>query len=89
MRAMPAIGRIRFDQQDGCADNMGEPQADFGSGLINVTEMSLGDLASLDDAVIEVLVCRLLPACGGTDGRLWDQGTTMHEKDGEEAGLGK
>lgn len=45
---------------------------DLKSSLVDLTEMSLGDLAGLDDALVDGALDRLLPACGGVGGRLWE-----------------
>jgi FXSXX-COOH protein len=47
---------------------------DLGSALADVTETPLGDLAELDDSLLENTVVRLLPRCGGVAGLVWQNG---------------
>ncbi len=51
---------------------MTEFQHDAESGLMDVNGMPLGDLARLDDALLDKTLERLLPACGGIGDRLWN-----------------
>jgi hypothetical protein len=51
---------------------MGEPDSRHDSGLIDVSEMTLSQLRTLDDAALEESVGKLLRMCGCAGGRQWD-----------------
>ncbi len=53
---------------------MGEPGTDHESGLIDVTQVPLADLAMLDDPVFGASVERLLRMWGSAEDRCWDNG---------------
>lgn len=50
-------------------------------GLADLTGMSLKDLAELDDALLDRTLERLLPACGGVGGRLWQNNAENYPAD--------
>jgi hypothetical protein len=43
------------------------------SSLVDLTGMSIGDLADLDAALLDGTLRRLLPECGGTGDRRWER----------------
>lgn len=53
---------------------MGEPDSRRDSGLIDVSEMTLSQLRTLDDAALEESVGKLLRLCGCVGDRRWDLG---------------
>jgi hypothetical protein len=58
---------------------MGEPGSRRDSGLINVSQMTLSQLRTLDDAVLEESVGKLLRMCVCVGDRHWDSGQrTLH-----------
>jgi hypothetical protein len=48
---------------------------DLKSSLVDLTEVSLGDLAGLDVALVNGALDRLLPGCDGIGIRLWQRPT--------------
>jgi hypothetical protein len=48
-----------------------EQRQDRALDLVELTGMSLKDLAELDDVLLEGSLERLLPSCGGLADRLW------------------
>jgi hypothetical protein len=51
---------------------MGEPGSRRDSGLIDVSQMTLSQLRTLDDAALEESVGKLLCTCVCVGGRHWD-----------------
>ncbi|HET7012977.1 MAG TPA: hypothetical protein VFI65_03635 [Streptosporangiaceae bacterium] len=78
------VGKKSPAQHPGETNQMTERHADFMPGLVDLTSIAFKDLVDLDESLVDSALDRLLPACGGVDSRLWNQGGILTARADDE-----